>query len=120
MDGKYNNWIHISDTNIMPNHAKAAQVSAFADEMFSHCLISPELREDEVRGGRQWKPGEGRLGRHRLCEETDQVGLSVQRSLRTYVATRKMCHFFIDELNLIDGSLVIIFIAAVMRRLIKD
>ena len=88
--------------------------------MFSHCLISPELREDEVRGGRQWKPGEGRLGRHRLCEETDQVGLSVQRSLKIYVATRKMCHFFIDELNLIDGSLVIIFIAAVMRRLIRD
>jgi len=25
VDGKYNNWIHISDTNIMPNHAKAAQ-----------------------------------------------------------------------------------------------
>ena len=104
----------------MPNHAKAAQVSACVDEMFAHCLSSPELREDEICGGRQWKPGEGRLGRHRLCEETDQVGLSVQRSLKTYVATRKMCHFFIDKLNLIDGSLVIIFIAAVMRRLIRD
>ena len=27
VEGKYDNWIHISDTNIMPNHAKEKQVS---------------------------------------------------------------------------------------------
>ena len=26
VDGKYNNWIHISDTNIMPNHKNENQV----------------------------------------------------------------------------------------------
>ena len=47
--------------------------------------LSSELREDEVCGGRQREPGEGRLGRHRLREETDQVRLPVQRALRSKI-----------------------------------
>ena len=45
--------------------------------------FSSELRKDEVCGGRQREPGEGRLGRRRLREEADQVRLPVQRALRS-------------------------------------
>ena len=80
--------------------------------------LSSELREDEVCGGRQREPGEGRLGRHRLREETDQVGLPVQRALKTdkYDGSSEIVpRSIIEELHLINRCLVIVSIAAVMH-----
>ena len=58
---------------------------------------SSELREDEVCGGREREPGEGRVGRHRLREETHQVRLPVQphqleRGLRQVLAGSSLRH----------------------------
>lgn len=89
---------------------------------------SSELREDEVCGGRQREPGEGRVGRHRLREETHQVRLPVQRALRSTEKAEainltdplKLSLSIIEELHLINRCLVIVSIAAVMHRLISN
>ena len=81
--------------------------------------FSSELRKDEVCGGRQREPGEGRLGRRRLREEADQVRLPVQRALRSTEKSidvtdpLKLSRSIIKELHLINRCHVIVLIAAV-------